>query len=46
MGVVEGRRQSVDVGRDGRGAGVGERGDDVDALARAGEEHRGHGSEG
>ena len=43
IGVVERRRESVGVGRDRGRAGTAERGDDVDALAGAGEEHGGHG---
>ena len=43
VGVVERRRERIEVGRDRRRAGAAERRDDVDALARAGEEHRSHG---
>ena len=42
VGVVERGRERVEVGGDRRRAGAAERADDVDALARAGEEHRGH----
>jgi hypothetical protein len=41
--VVERGRERVRVGGDRRGAGPREGGDDVDALARAGEEDGGHG---
>jgi hypothetical protein len=44
VGVVERRRQPVDVRRDGGRPGVGEGRDDVHALPRAGEEDRRHGS--
>ena len=43
IGVVERRRERIDVGRDGGGARPPERGDDVDALAGAREENGGHG---
>jgi hypothetical protein len=43
IGVVQRRSEWVDVGRDRRGAGSAERGDDVDPLAGAGEEDCGHG---
>ena len=43
VGVVERRGQAVEVGGDGGGPGFRERGDDVDALARAREEDGGHG---
>ena len=46
VGVVERRRERVDVGRDRRRAGAPEGGDDVDALAGAGEEDGGHGRRG
>ena len=40
--VVERRRQRVEVGGDRGGTGPAERGHDVDALPRAGEEDGGH----
>ena len=40
--VVQRRRERIEVGRDRGRAGASERADDVDALARAGEEDRGH----
>ena len=43
IGVVERRRQPIEIGRDGGRAGPTERLDDVDALTGAGEENRGHG---
>jgi hypothetical protein len=43
VGVVEGRREAVDVGRDRGRAGPTEGGHDVDALARAGEKDGRHG---
>src|SRR5215469_14132976 len=46
IGRVEGRRELVHVDRDGGRAGIPEGGDDVDSLAGAGEEDRGHGAEG
>ena len=42
IGVVERGRERVDVGRDRRRAGARERGDDVDALARAREQDGRH----
>src|SRR6266545_2404782 len=46
VGVVEGRREPVEVGRDRTGSGALERSHDVDALPRAGEENAGHGPRG
>ena len=46
IGVVERGRERVEVGGDRGGAGPAERGHDVDALAGAGEENRGHGGRG
>ena len=46
VGVVERRGQAVEVGGDGGGPGFRERGDDVDALPRAGEENSGHSPKG
>ena len=46
VGVVERRRERVDVDGNGRRAGPAEGRDDVDALPCAGEEDRGHGERG